>query len=253
MTPRRRKEWFDDDEFWQDVYPFLFTDARFAQAGEELESALALAKPAGTAVLDLGCGPGRFAVPLAQRGFIVTAVDRTPYFLGKAKARARTAGVPLELIEADMRDFVRTGAFDLALSLFSSFGYFDSKADDRVVVDNLFASLRPGSTCVIDVMGKETLAARFERTTSERLANGSLLVERHEIVDDWSRVRNDWVVIRKGRAKNFTFTVRIYSGQELRELLEAAGFIGVTLHGSLAGEPYGPRATRLVAVGRTPA
>jgi SAM-dependent methyltransferase len=253
VTPRRRKEWFDDDQFWQVVFPFLFTETRFADGGQELERALALAKPIGTTALDLGCGPGRCAVPLAQRGFTVTAVDRTPYFLGKAKARARTAGVTLELVEADMRDFVRPAAFHLALSLYTSFGYFENKTDDRLVVENLFASLAPGGVCVIDVMGKETLAARFERTTSVRLPNGSLLVQRHEIVDDWTRVRNDWVVIRQGRAKNFTFNLTIYSGQELRQLLEAAGFTSVTLHGSLSGEPYGPGAERLVAVARKPA
>ncbi len=253
MTPRRRKEWFDDDEFWQDIFPFLFTEARFSQAADDLDSALALVHPVGTAALDLACGPGRCAVPLAQRGFTVTAVDRTPYFLGKAKARARTAGVTLELVEADMRDFVRPGAFDIAFSLYTSFGYFESKADDRLVVENVFASLRPGGAYVIDVMGKEMLAARFERTTSERLANGSLLVQRHEIIDDWTRVKNDWVVVRKGRAKNFTFNITIYSGQELRQMLEAAGFSSVTLHGSLSGEPYGPGARRLVAVGRKPA
>jgi SAM-dependent methyltransferase len=250
---RRRKEWFDDDEFWQDISPFLFSEDRFAQAATDVQSLLTLAAPAGTAVLDLCCGPGRCAVPLALQGYAVTAVDRTKYFLDKAKARARSAGVSLELVQSDMRDFVRPAAFDLAISMFTSFGLFDDHDDDARVLGNLHASLRPGGALVIDLFGKEALARSFQPTTSTRLPNGNMLVERHEIIDDWTRVRNDWVVIRKGRAKNFSFHHTIYSGRELRSLLEAAGFVGVRLYGSLAGVPYGRDASRLVAVCHTPA
>ena len=249
---RRRKEWFDDDEFWQDVSPFLFPEERFAQAAADVQGALTLAAPTGTAVLDMCCGPGRCAVPLAVQGYQVTGVDRTKYFLDKAKARARSAGVSLDLVQSDMRDFVRPDTFDLAVSLFTSFGYFEDHDDDARVLDNLRASLRPGGALVIDVFGKESLARAFQQTTSTRLSNGSILVERHEIFDDWTRVRNDWIVIRKGRAKNFSFHHTIYSGRELRLLLETAGFTGVRLYGSLGGAPYGPDASRLVAVCRRP-
>lgn len=39
-----------------------------------------------------------------------------------------------------------------------------------------------------------------------------------------------------------------YSGQELRHLLEAAGFSSVALYGDLDGHPYGREADRLVAL-----
>jgi SAM-dependent methyltransferase len=253
MTPRRRREWFDDDEFWQDVYPFLFPEARFAGAPSEVDKLLAIASPPGSAVLDLGCGPGRMAVPFAARGCKVTAVDRTKYFLDKARARARAAGVVLELAQTDMRDFVRPDAFDLAVSLYTTFGYFDDKAEDRRVLDNLYASLRPGGVCVMEMMGKEVLARVFCPTLSERLANGSVLMRQHEIFDDWTRIRNTWIVIRKGRAKNYTFHHTVYSGEELRQLLDRTGFVDVTLYGTLDAEPYDTAATRLVAVARKPA
>jgi len=249
---RRRKEWFDDDEFWQDVSPFVFSEERFAQAAADVEGVLALATPAGKAVLDLCCGPGRCSVPLAVRGYQVTGVDRTKYFLDKAKARARSAGVALELVQADMRDFVRPDAFDLAVSLFTSFGYFGDHEEDAGVLANLYASLRPGGALLIELFGKEALAREFSPTTSTRLPNGSVLVERHRIVDDWTRVSNDWIVIRKGRAKNYSFAHTIYSGRELRSLVESAGFSGVRLFGSLNGTPYGPDATRLVVLARKP-
>jgi SAM-dependent methyltransferase len=249
---RRRKEWFDDDTFWQNVSPFLFSEARLAQAAADVDGALTLAAPSGLAALDLGCGPGRCAVPLALRGYQVTGVDRTKYFLDKAKARARSAAVPLELVLADMRDFVRPESFDLAVSLFTSFGYFDDKSDDLKVLKNIQVSLKAGGVVLIDIVGKEVLARIFTTTTSDRLPNGSVLVQRHEVFDDWTRVQNNWLMIRKGRAKNYSFHHTVYSGEELRALLAAAGFIDTRLYGSLTGETYGPAATRLVAVARKP-
>src|SRR5690606_1347311 len=100
---------------------------------------------------------------------------------------------------------VRPGAFDVVLSLFTSFGYFNEKREDLGVLRNVHASLRPGGAVLIDVLGKEVLARIFRDTVCTRLANGSLLVQRHEVFEDWTRVRAEWVVVRKGRAKNFVF------------------------------------------------
>ena len=63
-------------------------------------------------------------------------------------------------------------------------------------------------------------------------------------------MRNEWTVVRDGRARTFEFLLRIYSGQELKRLLEAAGFGVVRLHGALDGRPYDIEAERLVAVAR---
>jgi len=38
----------------------------------------------------------------------------------------------------------------------------------------------------------------------------------------------------------------------LRDRMQRAGFVDVTLHGSLDGDEYGPNAQRLIAIGRKP-
>jgi SAM-dependent methyltransferase len=245
-----RTEWFDNDAFWRDLYPFMFTEQRFTETAAQIEKVLALARPQGRYVLDLCCGPGRCSVALAKKGFTVTGVDRTQFLLTKARASARAAGVSVEWIRRDMRDFVRPDGFDLGISMFTSFGYFDDKRDDLAVLANLLASLRPGGACLIEVMGKERLARILLPTTSDRLADGSMLVQRHEIFDSWTRIRNEWLLIRGGSVKSFVFHHTIYSGQELRDRLEQVGFTRVKLYGSLNGDDYGPAATRLVAVAR---
>src|SRR5262249_25724118 len=98
--------------------------------------------------------------------------------------------------------------------------------------------------------GKEWLAAHFRPTDSTPGPDGSLMVDRREVVEDWTRVENEWIVIRDGRARSFRARLRIYSGQELRDLLGQAGFAAGSLFGDLEGAPYGPNASRLVALAR---
>jgi SAM-dependent methyltransferase len=252
VTARRRREWFDDDSFWRDLYPTLFSAARVASAIEDTGRLIRLVRPKGRAVLDLCCGPGRFSIPLAKRGYKVTGVDRTRYYLAKARAGARSARVTVEWVRRDMRDFVRPGAFDLALSMFTSFGYFDDKEEDLRVLRNVLLSLKPGGAFVIETLGKELLARIFAPATAQTLPGGALLVQRHAVMDDWTRIRNDWTLVRRGRAKTYTFHHTIFSGQELRDRMEQAGFADVKLYGSLAGAEYGLNAQRLIAVGRRP-
>ena len=79
-----------------------------------------------------------------------------------------------------------------------------------------------------------------------------MLVQRHEIFDDWTRIRNEWIVIQNGKASTFNFHHTIYSGQELRDRLERVGFRDIRLYGNLDGNDYTLKAERLIAVARRP-
>jgi SAM-dependent methyltransferase len=239
-------EWFADETFWTDLFPFEFSDAAFTTGEAQVERAIALSGVEPGDVLDLGCGPGRHAIPLAKRGSRVTAVDLSAFHLGKARERAAAAGVSVEFVEADMRAFVRDGAYDLALSIFTSFGYFDDAQDDARVLQNLHRSLKPGGVLVMDVISKERMAKVLTPTLSERLPDGTLRIQRHEIVDDWTRIKNEWLYIKDDRVRTWRFHLRVYSGQELKGLLRTAGFGQISLYGHLDGRPYGAELERLV-------
>ncbi len=244
------REWFTDEHFWRDLYPFMFRESRLDEPAEQIDNLLQLADPPGGDVLDLCCGPGRWSVALAVRGYRVTGVDRSPYLLDRARERSAESGQDVELVAGDMREFVRPEAFDLALSMFTSFGYFADKDDDVTVLRNLHESLRPGGVCVVDVMGKERLARIFQPTAAEELPDGTVLVQQHDIEDDWTRIRNRWSVLREGNVSTYTFVLTVYSGQELRDLMTRAGFAEVALFGAYDGAPYGLVSERLVAVAR---
>ena len=243
-------QWFEDESFWIDMYPFLFPRKRMEEADFEIEKLLNLIEFKGDSVLDLCCGPGRHAISLAKRGFSVTAVDRTSFFLEKGKQRAKSEKLDIEFVLQDMLNFKRPESFDLALNLWTSFGFFDRKEDDLIVLDNIYQSLKSGGVCLIDLFGKETLAEDFQPTTSDELADGTILVQRHKIFDNWTRIRNEWILIKNGIAKSYTFHHTLYSGQELMDRLERVGFTDIRLFGDYEGTEYGPDARRLIAAAR---
>ena len=65
--------------------------------------------------LDLGCGTGVFSAQMAQKGWDVTSVDFTLEALRMAEDRARTVGVKVNFVQADVLTWEGTGAFDIVL------------------------------------------------------------------------------------------------------------------------------------------
>src|SRR5580765_1059910 len=194
-------EWFENEDFWRDLYPYMFSEERFSAAGEEVNRIMALTQVSGGSVLDLCCGPGRHSVAFAQRGFHVTGVDRSSFLLDRARKYATESGVSVEFVQEDMRNFVRPASFDLACSLFTSFGYFKDEGDDLRVLRNIHQSLKANGTLVIEILGKERLARVWKDTMCTELADGSLVFQRPQIRDDWTRVQSEWTLVKEGRCK----------------------------------------------------
>jgi SAM-dependent methyltransferase len=243
--------WHEQDEFWETVP--MFTQKLLDIAPEQVEAILALAgiQP-GAAILDLPCGVGRHSLELARRGYCVTGVDRTAAYLQIARDRAAAEGLAVELVQDDMRHFVRPGAYDLALNLFTSFGYFEDPAEDRRVAENLYRSLKPGGALIMEMMGKEVLARIFLPHDWQELPDGTFYLQERKVARDWTWLENRWILLRPdGRRREYAVNHRVYDGAGLKALLLETGFSEVTLYGGLAGEPYDTEARRLMAVART--
>ncbi|MCP4867484.1 MAG: class I SAM-dependent methyltransferase [Proteobacteria bacterium] len=243
-------DWFDDDELWTTARLAMFPPTSFAAAPAEVAALFELCghrpRPA-LDVLDLPCGPGRHTVCLQRAGHRVVAVDRTDAYLEELRVRALDR---VEVVQADMRDFVRPDSFDLAINLFTSFGFFEDLNDDRQVLRNFHASLRPGGHLVIDLMGREVLARIIQPKRFQRLADGTVLLCENRVVDGWSWMEGTWTYIRDGHSKVIPFGHRLWTGSELRRELRDAGFADVQLFGGFDGSDYDHEARRLVAVAR---
>lgn len=242
-------EWFEDPDFWETTYPFMFPDDRMERAEAMADSLIDLAGVREGSVLDLCCGPGRYSMALARRGFRVTGVDRTGSLLETASSLARLKETEVEWVLSDMRDFIRPGSFDLAISMFTSFGYFETHMENMQVLANVRESLRQGGRFLLETMGKEILASIFRPVTLEELEDGSMLIQKHSIEHGWRRIHNDWFVIGDGGVRSrFRFSHWIYSAAELEGMMLEAGFDMVSVHGDLDGSPYDDSASRLVVL-----
>ena len=139
-------------------------------------------------------------------------------YLDRARDQAASEGFEIEFVQEDMRDFCRPDAFDGAINLYTSFGYFEDPAEDRRVLVNIHRSLRDKGKLVLEMMGKEVLASIF-RERDWREENGVILLEDRWISDDWSTANNRWTIIDGNTRQEFTISHRLYSATELTFLL----------------------------------
>ena len=201
----------------------------------------------GEAVLDLACGHGRLAVPLANLGVRVTGLDRSAGFLARAREEAARQGVEVEWVQGDMRRLPWRDRFDAAFNVFTSFGYF-SDPENLEVLRQVAQALRPGGRFLLETQHRDALLARFAPyNVVER--GDDVLIDAHRWDPVAGRVVTRRTVIRSGRVRRGEFFVRLYTPPELAELfrqagLEVEGFYDET------GAPLSGQSRRLVVVGR---
>jgi ubiquinone/menaquinone biosynthesis C-methylase UbiE len=190
-------------------------------------------------VLDLTCGTGNQVFYLTKRGYDVTGADFSPALVKKARVRARREKTPLRFIDGDMRR-LRVGEFDAVITIFNAIGHVN-KAGFEQTLRNVHRNLKEGGIYVFDIFNLEAL-------TDQRLAG--LSCHNHKQVGDTQIHRiqcstlnrakgqvtsHDSYMVqdkaKKPRQFQSSFTLQIYTAQELHVLLKRTGFEVVRLCG----------------------
>ena len=224
-----REDAFDEDYLY--FYEELLTPERTA-AEVELVWRLLELEP-GLELLDLACGHGRIANPLAERGVRVTGLDATPLFLELARKDAAERGVDVEYVEGDMRSIPWADRFDRVLCWFTSFGYF-SDEENRQVLAVVYSALKEGGLFAVEMNNRDNLLGRYmEESVSER--GEDRMIDRHRFDVETSRSHDTRTIIRGGRERSFDFEVRMFTAAELRDWLLAAGFRETSAYGEDGG------------------
>ncbi len=102
-------------------------------------------------LLDLACGAGRHSRVLNKLGYSVTGCDLSPNSILEAQEKAAEG---MTFFVHDMRDPLPE-TYDIALNLFTSFGYFDQVEDNSKVLKSVYNGLSQNGLLVIDFMNVE--------------------------------------------------------------------------------------------------
>jgi ubiquinone/menaquinone biosynthesis C-methylase UbiE len=240
---------FDFDEMFDADYLYFYGPLLADVADADTDAVWRMLDvAAGVELLDLACGHGRIANRLAVRGARVTGLDATPGFLDQARADAVRAGVEVTYVQGDMRSLPWPDeSFDRVLSWFTSFGYF-ADDDNHRVLREACRVLRPGGQLLMEMNNLTELLPRWvPAAVVER--DGDLCIDRAQFDPTTGRATTERVVVRDGRTRRFTFSVRMFIAAELADWLRETGFETIDFV-DRHGDPLTGASRRMIALAR---
>ncbi|RXK85176.1 class I SAM-dependent methyltransferase [Chlorobaculum sp. 24CR] len=173
-------------------------------------------------VLDVACGAGRHALAFARAGLRVTANDLSSYLLDQSREQATAEGIEMEFSRQDMRAIRFERCFDLVAQLFSSFGYFESAEEDRQVIASVASLLKPSGWYVLDLINPAQLNHNFKPRTERNAGTLSIIEER--TLSESHVTKRITLCDEHGKEHSFSESVRLYSPDKAKSLLESGGF-----------------------------
>jgi SAM-dependent methyltransferase len=189
-----------------------------ATVTEDVDFYVEEALASGGPVVELACGTGRIAVPVAKAGVHVIGVDASTAMLEVAREYAGAEGVELDLRAGDMREPPVPERVPLVLIPFRSLLHMTTEAERLRVLTAARALLRPGGRLVFDVFAPSP--ADVEDTHGRWLEREPGIFERA----DWDEgARTLTLSVRRGEEAS-TMELAWLSPAEWRRLLDRAGF-----------------------------
>jgi len=227
---------------WQDIHSSFRTQERNILEGSFIVDVLKIKPP--DRILDVPCGEGRLAIELASRGYKVTGIDFNKHFLKIAKDNAVKKGLDIDWRQRDMRDIPWKNKFDAVICMWASFGYFDEKGNLEFI-KAVSHSLIKGGRLLIDTPVAETLYPTYKTQGKFKIAGVSVMVNRF-IDPNTSRNEEHFTFTKKGRRTSYHSSIRIYTYQEIINLLKQNAFAHFKSYGSFSKKPFQFGASRLL-------
>ena len=208
-------------------------DTLLPVSDNQLNYYLTLAQRHPGAVLELACGSGQLIVPIAANSTLAVGLDNSPEMLTAARHRARAAGVQVQLVDGDMREFELGQRFSLIFIARNSLLHLSEQKDFAALFAAVRRHLSPDGVFAFDIF-KPNLNFRSRPSTERfpvmRVASqlyGEITVEESSDYDTLSQVnRATWFISTPERHDAWVapLHLRWIFPQELSALLAANGF-----------------------------
>lgn len=239
---------------WDDYAPFYdWENARTLQR-RDVAFWQRLAAAQEGPVLELGCGTGRIAVPVARAGARIVGIDRSEEMLARARKRIMRARLRgrLALVRGDIRDlpFTARTKFSAVLAAYGILQSLTRERDLTRTLTSVAGVLRRGGVFAIDVVpdlpkwdeyrNRISLSGRHGRHSTLTLVETVRQdrAKRLTIFDQEYRERRG----SERRVHRFSLTFRTLTVPQMTRRLERAGFRILAVLGDYQGGPWDPRA-----------
>ncbi len=214
MPDKWYQNWFNSP-----YYHILYHQHDNAEAEFFIDNLCSLLNPpALTKVLDIACGRGRHSVYLNKKGFDVTGIDLSHSNIEYAR---QYQNEHLHFYEHDMRHLLYINYFDIALNLFTSFGYFDTEKDHLNALSSFRKALNPDGILVLDYFNSakilRNLTQKGIKQTEGIDFHITKKVEKGKIIKSISFEHD-------GKSFNFQEEVAAFYFEDFQRLFKVSGF-----------------------------
>jgi ubiquinone/menaquinone biosynthesis C-methylase UbiE len=194
--------------------------------------------PASCAV-DIGCGHGRHAVALAERGPRVIGIDSSAALLDHGRLLAAKNSSSVRYIRADMRRLpLLCDCVDAAL-IMDAFGFFDTEEEHEAVAQEASRVLRTDGRLVLKVVNARHVLDDFHETEQEE-RDGVTVSVSNTLTGDPPRLMQRISVSGARGNGLYQRHQRLYQVEELSAALENAGFEIVDVVAAPDGARFDP-------------
>lgn len=185
-------------------------------------------------ILDIGCGTGRHSIELAKRSYSVKGLDLSENMLDKAKEKAKQAGVNVEFVKADARNFHFPESYDMAIMLCEGgFSLMETDEMNFAILKNAFEAIKKGGKFIFTCLN--ALFPLFH-SVKELVDNGTKGV--HEGTFDTMQFRDFstyTIPDDDGVEMILKCNERYYAPSEIMFMLKLLGFSKVEIFGPQIG------------------
>jgi SAM-dependent methyltransferase len=209
----------------------------------------ALELKTGQKVLDLGSGYGRNAIELIKKKLDVFCLDLSHVLIKMAKELALEKNLKLQVVRADMRYTPFKESFDVIVSLFTSFGYFEKEMDNLLVLKNVNNALKPKGLFLLDYLNVKHSLFNMVPKDCRKDKGFSVIQERHFDSKN-ERIKKKITINGDSGIREYDESVRAYGLVELATMFAESELKCIASYGDYSGSPYTPDSPRLIMIGQ---